>query len=469
MHTARSSSIIGLILVLMLCWLAPLGVAADDPIDKGLDYRTFGLGLVPSEGDVPQMDLSTLRLDAQLPSTVDLSSNLPPVRSQGAQSSCVAWALGYYFKTYQERVERGWDVTVSEHQFSPAWIYNQRPVSDCEQDNGMTFWAGLSLLQDSGAATLSVFPYSASDSCTQPSQTAIYQAWDYRIDSFANVFAGTGVADITALKTLLAEGKPFLIGVPVYDSFYDVTASNPVVPRHQSGEQFWGGHAMFVVGYDDARGGFKTVNSWGSGWAAGGYCYLSYDFVRYDAWEAWVMEDYTENLRSVDVSLQAGWNLVSLPVIPQTLDVAELFASVASSVESISVWNTETQSWGHYSPHVPDFANTLDTLDPNDGLWVRVTEDVTLAVRGAPLATSIPLSTGWNLVAYPSESALPVDQALSSIAGTFDQILGYRAESGGVWQSYESSTPIEAASLQTLEPGAGYWIYVSASCTWTVP
>jgi hypothetical protein len=51
-------------------------------------------------------------------------------------------------------------------------------------------------------------------------------------------------------------------------------------------------HAVAVVGYDDTWlgvGGFKIVNSWGTDWGCYGYAWLSYDFVRQYAWEAWWM------------------------------------------------------------------------------------------------------------------------------------------------------------------------------------
>ena len=39
-----------------------------------------------------------------LPERVDLSANMPPVGDQGTQGSCVAWAVGYALKSYQERI-----------------------------------------------------------------------------------------------------------------------------------------------------------------------------------------------------------------------------------------------------------------------------------------------------------------------------------------------------------------------------
>lgn len=279
-----------LVFAILVAMTMPPATGAEEP------FSAYVLGLVPSEVEVPLLDtahLSGPSLHA-LPPVVDLSAHLPPIGNQGAQGSCVGWALGYYFKTFQESVERGWSLTTPEHQFSPSFIYNQRPTSNCDRDAGMSFYGGFSVLRDKGAAPLAAFPYDVGDTCTQPSTTVLQDAWQYRLEDFAPIYQRQGTADVSTLKALLAEGTPFAIAVPVYSSFYRVTASDPVLRRPSDDETFYGGHAMFVVGYDDTVGGFKTVNSWGPNWGRDGYCYLAYDFVQYETWEAWTMVDHVE-------------------------------------------------------------------------------------------------------------------------------------------------------------------------------
>ena len=45
------------------------------------------------------------------------------------------------------------------------------------------------------------------------------------------------------------------------------------------------------MGYDETNRTFKFVNSWGQGWAQGGYAYLTYDFVQTQSLEAWALVD----------------------------------------------------------------------------------------------------------------------------------------------------------------------------------
>jgi hypothetical protein len=202
--------------------------------------------------------------------------------------------LGYYYKSFQESVERSWSMTDVGHQFSPAYLYNQRNTDNCNQGAGMSINGGLSILRDKGAALLSAFPYDANDPCTLPSADVVADAWQYRVVEYAPLFLGAGTADLAVLKALLARGEPFVLAVPVYANFYHVSASAPVVQRPAAGEWRHGGHALFVAGYDDALGGFLVVNSWGADWGVNGRGYLSYEFVQHDATEGWVMVDHVD-------------------------------------------------------------------------------------------------------------------------------------------------------------------------------
>lgn len=342
------------------------------------------LGLVRSKGDFPRLDLKRLVVAKSLPSRVDLGEGLPPAGRQRGQASCVGWTLGYYYKTFQEYEERGWDISSVEHQFSPAWIYNQRTTDQCEQDRGMSYYDGLRILEEKGAATLASFPYDPEDTCTQPSSDLYDKARAYRINSFKNVFAGPGSADMDVLKTLLADGQPIAVGIPVYDSFFGVTRNDPIVPQHRADETLYGGHAMLVVGYDDDVGGFKTMNSWGGNWGKDGYCYLSYDFMKHDAWEGWIMEDHVAS-----GALFHG----TVTVDGQAAEGTE----VAALINGVSYAATTTESRdgaAYYSMHIPmDDPDTSEKEGGSEGDVVSFEVGATPAKEKATWEqdTSIPL------------------------------------------------------------------------------
>jgi len=79
----------------------------------------------------------------ELPPAVDLSVGMPPPGDQGHQNSCVAWAVAYALKSYQENVELHWGLGTSDHVFSPAFIYNQ---INNGADGGSSFADALNLV-----------------------------------------------------------------------------------------------------------------------------------------------------------------------------------------------------------------------------------------------------------------------------------------------------------------------------------
>jgi C1A family cysteine protease len=82
------------------------------------------------------------------------------------------------------------------------------------------------------------------------------------------------------MKSCLALGYPIVIGFTVYESFETPeVAQTGDAPLPQMGEKVLGGHAVLVVGYDDATSRFILRNSWGEGWGKNGYFTLPYAYL----------------------------------------------------------------------------------------------------------------------------------------------------------------------------------------------
>ncbi|GAB2886413.1 hypothetical protein GCM10027046_13450 [Uliginosibacterium flavum] len=225
-----------------------------------------------------------------LPAAVDLTAKFPSPGSQGAQSSCVAWAVGYAVKSYQEALDHKWDVRT--HTFSPAYIYNQ---INRGFDQGSTFSDALNLLVSQGDALNEDMPYRANDWTTQPSQAAITSASHHLAKSWARILPGD-------VKAALASGTPVLIGVRVYPDLRQLNTKNRIYDNYSGTDE--GGHALVIIGYDDAQNAYKFLNSWGDTWGISGYGYISYDLVNDHVAELYVVEDVaeTKTLSSIAVS-----------------------------------------------------------------------------------------------------------------------------------------------------------------------
>ena len=247
-----------------------------------------------------------------LPASHDLSAHMPPAGSQGAQGSCVAWAVGFGLKTYQEAVELGVSPKRPEQVFSPAYIHNQLVAGRSGGCNrGTSIPAALNLLKEQGAATLADFPYDASTCDRLPTLRARSDAERWRIADWGRV-----ELEHRSVKGHLAAGRPLVISMCVGDEFHRHGSG---VFRGDAGEVVtvnangWPtcrfGHAMLVTGYDDGLGAYRILNSWGDDWGDEGYAWLSYgafDRQVRGAYVAWDEPTWTEDERMGQLAREAA-------------------------------------------------------------------------------------------------------------------------------------------------------------------
>jgi len=78
-------------------------------------------------------------------------------------------------------------------------------------------------------------------------------------------------------------------------------------------------------------------------------------------------------------NLKQGWNLISYPALTEQpvtialLDVNGTYTSIFTFIDD---------SWSSYSPEKPEFLNTLQTIMPGYGYWVKVSENTTWVFDG---------------------------------------------------------------------------------------
>lgn len=159
----------------------------------------------------------------------------------------------------------------------------------------------------------------------------------------------------------------------------------------------------------------------------------------------------------MSIPLKEGWNLVSFAVMPADRRLPEVLASVEGLYSAVMGYDGGGLS---YYPSLPAEFNTLNLLDPYHGYWIKMESEGVLVISGYPVASGIPLELepGWNLVSYLSPRALSVAEALASIEGQYDAVLGY---DGGALSFYPSLSD-EFNSLVAMRPGYGYWIRMEA-------
>jgi C1A family cysteine protease len=200
------------------------------------------------------------------PATVDLRSKMPPVYDQGQLGSCTANALCAAFE-YDDPGFMGSRLFL---------YYNERMLEGTiPEDVGAMLSDGVKCMQKYGLCLEKEWPYNISKFTMKPLGKCYVDASIHKAVTASNI-----AFNLTAMKNALASGFPFVAGIAVYASFESLTvAQTGIVPMPKAGEALLGGHAVLVVGYNDADQQFIVRNSWGAGWGDKGYFYLPYAYM----------------------------------------------------------------------------------------------------------------------------------------------------------------------------------------------
>jgi hypothetical protein len=241
-----------------------------------------------------------------LPVSVDNSKlpYFPPIRSQGQLGSCTAFATTYTQLSYMTAFQRGLDIRDNgdnTNKYSPKWTYNM--VND-GLNSGSSFSEIFPLLEKHGACTWAEFPYDNDFRfwCLDPA--AWRNALDVKTDPSTYVWPASTETGLGQIKELLVNGYVLTFGTYISSWVYKLISDDPSTldDDAEAGKRiaYWlngseGGHAMTVVGYNDAvwtdvngnglvdpgeKGAFRIANSWGAAWEESGFVWLAYDALK---------------------------------------------------------------------------------------------------------------------------------------------------------------------------------------------
>jgi len=264
------------ILITLIFALAVVGTSADE---KGINLRP-----------VPQKQLNSMTpavmskadFGFELPSSIDIGSNVLIPRSQGGLGSCASWAVASEL-TRVERKRNKWPVGKNISYFSPLYLYNQ---VNGGQDRGSSLYNNLNILVNRGCALFVTFPY-IQDYRIQPTASAHREAARYKINEFKKL-----TVNIDSIKNALARGYGVVISFRVFDNF-DFYSGGIYKPNGQSGVMRNGErfefHGMTIIAYDDAFQMLKIINSWGENWGDKGFMYISYNDLESLVREAYII------------------------------------------------------------------------------------------------------------------------------------------------------------------------------------
>lgn len=145
------------------------------------------------------------------------------------------------------------------------------------------------------------------------------------------------------------------------------------------------------------------------------------------------------------VPLDEGWNLISLPLIPNDTDIETILVGVSSNVATVWHYDTETKAWSSWAPV---WSGDLLTMEDGKGYWIQMNTADTLVVEGVefPLPPALPpaypVFEGWNLIGFKSCTPRTASDYLAAIEYT----VMYDGQGQRIMDS------------DYLEPGCGYWL-----------
>lgn len=166
------------------------------------------------------------------------------------------------------------------------------------------------------------------------------------------------------------------------------------------------------------------------------------------------------------IPLNAGWNLVSSPVVPNNNAIKSMLAPLIAANEVTIVWGYvgtgTTRAWASFTP---PSTGTLTTMVDGNGYWIYMKVPDILFVGGTvippgALPPAYSLAPNWNLVGFkpqPTITSMTVNAYLSSINLAYDHANVWIFETDGSW----IRVPLDGSTL--IKPGRAMWIFVIAS------
>ena len=204
---------------------------------------------------------------------VDPRADLPPVFDQGQLGSCTANAVAAAVE-YDAKLNGSDPGTLSR-----LWIYyyeRKLEGAPLDQDTGAFGRDGFKVCNKLGVPLEADWPYDIAKFAVEPPASLDDEALQHRISNYRVV-----PRNVDSMKAVLSNRQTIAFGFTVYASFESQeVASTGIVPLPTRNEKVLGGHEVLLVGYLKDQPNYGLVrNSWGSGWALGGYFLMPWAYL----------------------------------------------------------------------------------------------------------------------------------------------------------------------------------------------
>jgi hypothetical protein len=234
-----------------------------------------------------------------------------------------------------------------------------------------------------------------------------------------------------------------------------VAAAVTVKHNDLSGNDEWG----IYDAYDTVTSGpVAAYNWWGNASGPGGVGPGTGDNVTGNVtYSPWLNAPYPGGNTTAfsNITLQVNWNFIS---VPRKLSNATFGFLLSGMNVSASYSYEPATGWallGNSSP-----------VEVLAGYWVDANAAGIINLTFVSTGQEVPASkalTGkkWNAIGFSNITAMTASATLESVNGSWSTVLGWNATE----QSYDASIIYGMNDNTTMNPGKGYWVWMTANDT----
>jgi len=170
--------------------------------------------------------------------------------------------------------------------------------------------------------------------------------------------------------------------------------------------------------------------------------------------------------RSVPIDLRRGYNLVSLPLLNESLTASKLLGLIGDAAQSVFFFNSSSQTYVSYDKKLAEFGICQDDFQimPDVGYFVYVSARVTVNLTGTTQEgrRSLHVKVRYNLIGWTCDRVANASTLVAAGNGKISAVFWFNASSQG-WESYDVSLQqfgIRQTDFRVL-PGMGVFVFVS--------
>jgi len=357
------------------------------------------MNIVPRPEDNRDLLLSIpVGVIQDLPISKDLRIHAGAVEDQLRTNSCVANATVSALEILLNKAKAPLDLSRLFVYWNCRVNYqNLRGV-----DEGAYLIDGFKSCYTFGVPEETQWLFNPSEVNTQPPNSVFQSAEAHKVQKYTKVGSYVGVdrsAAIDQTKAALAMGYPVIIAMRVHPDIFGIkgTLDSPSCKYNtlvNSFDEYVGGHAMCLVGYNE--NGFIVENSWGTSWGDQGFGIIGYEVMNQACFEAWTCTKFN------NIEFAPEWNFTNSgkPMTVKLTEFTETQYLNPAFPGSISLpWvNAEVQdgtmpyglSWTCSDPSVNCYATGKSIIGTADTKWWKEGEVRTIKFECTLTDSSIP-------------------------------------------------------------------------------